>query len=175
MEDIKSDGLWRGLMVFHSSIHLWQNVHGWHEPGCWLNRSRTLYTKRIGSSYTTRRKRANEERSAYGYRTVPRSMLGFIRSRMDWWFDGTTPTKNSKLLRRELAFSFGCFFPASHEFCRSGSELYPGYLCYNARSVIINHYWVAVTTTSQHFQGVVVGALLNMPLSDRLGLGNVSF
>jgi hypothetical protein len=38
-------------------------------------------------------------------------------------------------------------------------------------------YWIvgAVAIGLQDIQGVLVGALLNMPMSDRLGLGNVSF
>ena len=40
-------------------------------------------------------------------------------------------------------------------------------------------YWLmilgAIAISLQDIQGVVVGALLNMPVSDRLGLGNVSF
>ena len=40
------------------------------------------------------------------------------------------------------------------------------------------HYWVVVTTTLHYFQGLIVGALLNMPLNDvdsSSGLKNVSF
>ena len=44
------------------------------------------------------------------------------------------------------------------------------------RCMVSNHYWIVVTSNLLFFQGVVVGALLNtMPLSDRMGLGNVSF
>ena len=121
-----------------------KDVHGKHDPGRWIHHSpwTTTHTKRAWSSHTTRRKGSNKKRSAYGSRTVPRSMLGFVRDRLDWWFDGTTSAKNSKFLRRELAFSpmiiFLFFSILSWILCRSGSELCLGCLCCNARSV--NHY-----------------------------------
>ena len=83
------------------AIYLWiQDVHE-HDPRFWIHTPWTTDTKRARSSHTTRRKRSNKKRSAYGSCTVPRSMLGFIRNRMDWWFDGTITTENSKFLRRE--------------------------------------------------------------------------
>ena len=128
-------------------IYLWiQDVHEQHDPRCWISTPWTTDTKRARSSHTTRRKRSNKKRSAYGSRTVPRSMLGFIRDRLDWWFDGTITTKNSKFLRRELGI-FISSFSTSYEFCRSGSELCLGYLCRNARLVIIigSCWWLLYT------------------------------
>ena len=44
-----------------------------------------------------------------------------------------------------------------------------------SQCTVSDHYWIVLVATLHHFQGVVVGALLNMPLGDRLGLGNVRF
>lgn len=64
-------------------------------------------------------------------------------------------------------------FLTSPGFCRSGSEQCLGYLFCKLRSVMF-----IVGCRGDFFtlfQGSVVGALLNMPLSDRLGLGRVNF
>ena len=83
-----------------------EDVYGQHVPRRWIHTSWAAGTKRARSSYTTRRKRSNKKGTACGSRTVPRSLLGFIRGRVDWWFNWTTATKNSDFLWCELSWPF---------------------------------------------------------------------
>ena len=89
------------------TIYLWlEDVHERHDPRHWIHLPPAATgTKRARPSHSTWRKRSNKKRRAYSSRTVPRSLLGFIRSGMDWWFDWTTSTKNSSFLRRELSWT----------------------------------------------------------------------
>lgn len=61
-----------------------------------------------------------------------------------------------------------------HEFHRLGSGQCLGYSFWDAPSVMFIASWYLFSLYFC-FQGVVFGALLNMPLSDRLGLGKVNF
>lgn len=99
------------------------------------------------------------------------------------WTDGST----GPLLPR-IQESYKVGFPCSFltvrlmfEFCRLGSKQCLGYLCWDVRSVMFIGSWhdtrCGVSSRpylATIFQGVVLGALLNMPLIDRLGLGKVS-
>ena len=58
--------------------------------------------------------------------------------------------------------------------CRLALEQCLGYLFRIARSVMLI-FVVILRLAYTTFQGMVVGAVLNMPLVDRIGLGNVSF
>ena len=120
-------------------IYLWQDVDGYHEPGCRIHRSWPC-TKRARSSHSQRCEGTNKTGGAHGSCTVPLSMLGFICVRMERRFDRTTPTKNSRILRCELAPFHCILFSKSrigHEFCRSGLEQCPGYLFCNLGSVTV--------------------------------------
>jgi hypothetical protein len=60
------------------------------------------------------------------------------------WTDGSTGPllpRIQKFYDVSWRFSFFDLFSTSHEFCRLGSELCLGYLCCNARSVIIIMSW----------------------------------
>ena len=171
MEPSVSNKNGRQLDDLSSILCLVEDVHEQHDPGRWIHTPWTAGTKRARSSHTTRRKRSNKKRSAYSTRTVSRFMLGLIRDRMDWWFDGSTPTENSKCLRRELAFFLLIiFFQPLADRVRN---------CVLGICVAMHGQWSLSSCgdgpSYTIFQGVVVGALFNMPLSDRLGLGNVSF
>ena len=96
------------------------------------------------------------------------------------WTDGST----GPLLPTIREFYDVCWFKSLfcvdsyvHEFCRSGSEQYLGYLFRIVPSVDVCWWGEMSSQLILHhfFQGMVVGALLNMPLADRLGLGNVGF
>ena len=96
------------------------------------------------------------------------------------WTDGSTgpllPTINRFYgVGYPIHVFFFFFFDLyTHKICRSGSEQYLGYLLPLVRLVI---YLLPVDAVLLHenYQGMVMGALLNMPLVDRLGLGKVSF
>ena len=96
-------------------------------------------------------------------------MLCFNRDR---WTGGSTGPPLPKFI--------GFFLSTSHEFCRSVLELYECILgiclaMHNQSLMIIGWCWWLPTTLDHFFQGVVVGALLNMPLSDRQGLWIIDF
>ena len=64
-----------------------------------------------------------------------------------------------------------------YELYRSGSEQYLGYLFSEARLVSGRDTRRCVASRlylTHYFQGAVLGALMNMPLIDRFGLGTVS-
>ena len=88
------------------------------------------------------------------------------------WTGGSTGPLLPKII--------GFFWSTSHEFCRSVSELYECILgiwlaIHNQSLMTIGWCWWLPTTLDHFFQGVVVGALLNMPLSDRQGLWIIGF
>ena len=64
-----------------------------------------------------------------------------------------------------------------YELYRSGSEQYLGYLFLEARLVSGRDTRRCIASRlclTHYFQGAVLGALMNMPLIDRFGLGTVS-
>ena len=91
------------------------------------------------------------------------------------WTDGSTGPllpRIQKFYDVSWPYLFDRFiFQPSHEFCRLDLTQCLGYLFSNVQSVMSIGVLYA---TSNQFQGIVVGALLNMPLNDKLGLGKVS-
>ena len=92
------------------------------------------------------------------------------------WTDGST---GPLLPRIQYVYDVGCRFPLIIFNLSSLAILQIGFgtvsWVFVLQCTVSDRYWVVVITTLHHCQGVVVGALLNMPLNDRLGLGNVSF
>ena len=89
------------------------------------------------------------------------------------WTDGSTGPLLPRIQISYDVSSVSLTIPlTSHEFCRWGSEQCLGFLFCNAQLVMFVRVHVV---TLMPFQGSIVGALLNMPLTDRLGLGKVSF
>ena len=130
-----------------------------------------IVMNRARSSLTTRRKTSNKRCSKA--RMARAQVLALCCALIViGWSGGSTGPLLPKFI--------GIFLSTSHEFCRSVLELYECILgiclaMHNQSLMIIGWCWWLPTTLDHFFQGVVVGAFLNMPLSDRQGLWIIDF